>query len=127
MTAEQARALFSCAYDGELDAEPQRAFDAALAADAALARDYAEFRSLLQRAGGTLGEAEPLTGPSPDLLAGVQSRLRARSRGRFYGDKFAERAGGGAASPLRVVVIMLALVAVAWLAYGYLQGIELLR
>lgn len=128
MTADEARALFSDAYDGELDAEQKAAFDALLASDAALASEYAAFCKLLGSMASELdAAAAPTEAPAPDLLPGVQRRLRARSRGRFYADRFAERTGSGVANPLLVAAILLALVAVAWLAYAYLQGIELLH
>lgn len=120
MTADEVRELFSAAYDGELDAQQKPAFEAALARDAELAGEYAAFRAMLEGA-----RNDPAETPAPDLLPGVQRRLRARSRGRFYSDKFAERAGIGLWNPLLFAVAMVAVVALAWLAYSYLQGIEL--
>ncbi|HKU44448.1 MAG TPA: hypothetical protein VJR89_40085 [Polyangiales bacterium] len=120
MTSEQARELFSAAYDAELDAPTREAFDSALASDAALAAEYAEFRSLLEAAAEEPGPAAH----APDLLPGIQRRLRARSRGRYYGDRFAERAGLGARSPLLLAAIMLVLAGLAWLALRVVQGIS---
>jgi anti-sigma factor RsiW len=119
MTSQEARELFSAAYDAELDAGTQQAFESALAGDIALAAEYAEFRALLQAAAE---EPEPTV--APDLLPGVQRRLRARSRGRYYGDRFAERAGLGARSPLLLAAVMLVLAALAWLALRVVQGIS---
>lgn len=119
MTSQEARELFSAAYDAELDPPTQAAFDAALAADAALATEYAEFRTLLTAA----AQDSTPPGPTPDLLPGVQRRLRARSRGRFYRDRFSERAGLGVRSPLIVVVIMLGLGGLLWLAWRFVQTI----
>ena len=119
MTSQEARELFSAAYDSELDPGTQAAFDSALAADAALATEYAEFRTLLTAA----AEDSTPPGPTPDLLPGVQRRLRARSRGRFYRDRFSERAGLGARSPLVVVIVMLVLGALAWLAWRLVHSI----
>jgi hypothetical protein len=118
MTSQEARDLFSAAYDTELDAEAQRAFDLALATDTILASEYAEFRSLL-----TAAAQDVEVTSTPDLLPGVQRRLRARSRGRFYRDRFSERAGLGARSPLIVAGVMVLLAALVWLALRVVQAI----
>ncbi len=49
--------------------------------DAQAALDEADVRDLLRSA-----LAPPPSGPPPDLLRGVQRKLRRRSRGKFYGD-----------------------------------------
>ncbi len=121
MTSEQARELFSAAHDGELPAAEKQAFDAALVADAQLAQQYTAFRATLGAAQRSL--AEPAA--PRDLLPGVQRRLRARSRGRFYADKFAERAGRGWFNPFTLALATGLLVALAWLAFSYLQGADL--
>jgi anti-sigma factor RsiW len=120
MTPDEARDAFSAAYDAQLDAEAQQAFDAALARDASLAAEYAEFRSLLQAAG-----FDVVSGPVPDLLPGVQRRLRARSRGRFYADRFAERAGLGFRNPISVLVAMLLIGGLAWAALRLVTAIQM--
>ena len=51
MNADEAQELFSEAYEGELSEERQREFQAALAADAELAAEYASFESALVAAG----------------------------------------------------------------------------
>lgn len=88
---EQQRALLQRALDGELDAEERALLQQALSADPTLA---AEFEALqrLKQATAELSEAVP----SVDVLAGVQAKLRARSGGRFYRDRFAETQGRGA-------------------------------
>ena len=86
LTAEQARARFDAALDGELDADERARFDAALADDAELRAEYERHRSVLA-ATKLLGEQVP----SVDLLSSVQHKLRARSGGRFYRDRFSER------------------------------------
>jgi anti-sigma-K factor RskA len=118
MTSQEARELFSAAYDTELDAEAARGFEQALANDANLASEYAEFRSLLAAAAEDVEVAK-----APDLLPGVQHRLRTRSRGRFYRDRFSERAGLGARSPLIVAGVMMLLAALVWLALRVVQAI----
>jgi hypothetical protein len=118
VTATEARELFSAAFERELDAGQQQAFEAALRTDVQLAREYHAFTAMLQLArGGVQQEAEP---PAPDLLPGVQRRLRARSRGRFYADRFSERLGSGLLQPLPLALIMLGLLVLAWIALGAL-------
>lgn len=113
MTPEQVRSCFDAALDDELDAGERAAFEAALAADAALREEYARHRDVVE-ATRRLGSE----GPAVDLLAGVQEKLRARSGGKFYRDRFAEQRGRSAsigwmlgASATLVVVVAL------WLAY----------
>lgn len=120
MTAEQIRESFSAALDGELDAEAQRAFDAALSADAALAAEYRAFAQFYAEL-RTIGNENPPESPVPDLLPGVQRRLRSGSRGRYYRDRFAERLGSGWPPTLVIGVVMLALVALTWIG---LQAFE---
>jgi hypothetical protein len=118
MTSQEARELFSAAYDRELESAAEEAFERALANDAALAGEYAEFRSLLEAAAEDIEVAA-----IPDLLPGVQRRLRVRSRGRFYRDRFSERAGLGARSPLIVAGAMMLIAALAWLALRVVQAL----
>ncbi len=117
MSSEEAREHFSAVYDGELGDEEQKAFDAALAADAELQGEWREFRDLLNEAHAL---DEELDDEGPDLLSGVQNKIRARSRGRFYKDRFAETPGGGLL-PILMAGVMLLLVAVAWLMLHYVQ------
>lgn len=112
MTSQEARDLFSAAYDSELAPDAQREFETALAHDAVLASEYEEFRTLLQAA----ADDDVVIATTPDLLPGVQRRLRARSRGRFYRDRFSERAGLGAKSPLLIAGVMIAIGVLVWLA-----------
>lgn len=88
MDAETARALFERALDGELDAATFAEFDAVLRADGALKAEYEELEAL-RKATRALSE-EPIR---VDLLSGVQHKLRARSGGKFYRDRFAEQRG----------------------------------
>jgi anti-sigma factor RsiW len=124
MTSEQARELFSAALDGELDAGEREAFDRALHDDAALAQEYTAFRATFEHARAATAPArEPDAAPTPDLLPGVQRRLRQRSRGRFYGDRFSERLGRGLTQPLLLALIMVALLALAWFGLGLFEGV----
>ena len=131
MTPAEARELFSAAFERELDATQQQAFETALATDGQLAREYQAFTAMLQlaRGGVVVGEGAARIGarvdtapdaPAPDLLPGVQQRLRARSRGRFYADRFSERLGSGLLQPLPLALIMLGLLALAWVALSAL-------
>jgi len=85
-TSEQARARFDEVLDGELSDSERARFDAALAADPELSAEFERLRAVLV-ATKQLG-TEPV---AVDLLSGVQHKLRARSGGRFYRDRFAER------------------------------------
>src|SRR5688572_3777510 len=121
MNAEDAEALFSAAYDAELSPDERREFERALSADAALAQRYREFCQTIQ----TLKLAEE-TVPAPDLLAGVQRRLRMKSGGRFYRDRFAERAGGGR-QQLFILIWASALVLVTlWAVFAYFSDAQTL-
>lgn len=110
MSPEEARDRFSEAFEGDLDEEAREAFDAALAADEDLEADYRDFVETFQLV-GRLGETDE---EPPDLLHGVQERLRRRSRGRYYRDRFAKRAGPGWMMPVLVAVAALLVLAVAW-------------
>ena len=120
MTPDQAEALFSVAYDHQLDADEQRAFDAALANDAALADKYAEFCSTL----ATLKASDAQDVHTPDLLAGVQRKLRIKSGGRFYADRFSERAGWASRQLFGVLLMAAILLALVWLAFGAFYSVH---
>lgn len=93
MTPEEAEETFSAAYDGLLDESTQRAFEATLAEHPELAEQYAEFCRTLSALKDLHADSDI---PAPDLLGGVQRRLRDKSGGRYYVDRFAERSGWGA-------------------------------
>ena len=109
---DDVRALFDLAYDGELSGEEREAFDKALSERPELRAEYERFREVMQ-ATAALSNA-----PEIDLLSGVQQRLRARSGGRFYRDRFAELRGrGGALSwVIGLAILATALVAI-WLLW----------
>ncbi len=118
MKEEEIRDLFSEAYDEELDSERQQAFDAALAAHPALAREYAEFVELFDRTHAMdTGGAAP-----PNLLLGVQRKLRERSRGRYYRDVFAEKQKQTIGwLPMLVAFVIIFLTALAYFGLHYVQ------
>lgn len=109
MNAQEARDLFSAALENELPAEQRSAFEAALAREPELAAEYAAFVATVTRV-----RSEGELPAAPDLLPRVQRRLRARSRGRFYADRYAERLGSGLLQPLPLALAMLMLIGLAW-------------
>jgi anti-sigma factor RsiW len=121
MTADEARELFSAAYEGELDDATKAELEAALKADPALHADYEAFRNVLYAASRDLGN------DGPDLLSGVQKKLRARSKGRFYGDRFAERGVGNKTSALLLPVIMVVVLTLAWLALQMVSSLQVVQ
>ncbi len=118
MTSAQAREHMNAALDGELAADAQTAFERALAADADLREEYEDLSRLLADT-RSLGAKPALA--SVDLLAGVQQRLRERSGGKFYRDRFAEARGQKRGPTYQTWMLALALIVViavgAWLAF----------
>jgi hypothetical protein len=126
MTREEARDLFSAAWDGELG-EVRSAFEALLAADAELRAEYEDFTRVLRETQSLMQGGSPLASdsePAPDVLAGVQRKLRARSGGRFYRDRFSERATRGVSWPLLLAGAMLVLLAVTYLAIAWTNVVD---
>jgi len=117
MTPDQARARFDAARDGELDAEQREAFEDALAGDDALREEYARHRALFDAA-SNLREA-----PAVDLLAGVQDKLRARSGGKFYRDRFSRRSGQQSESLRALIVLSACLIVATLLWFAYQAGL----
>lgn len=115
MTRDEARERFSRAVDGELSEEERKDFEASLAADPDLGVEYQRFRETV-RGTRALGSVRP---PRVDLVAGVQRKLRTRSRGRYYRDRFATYPGRRWA-PLTMTILALVLLGVAWLMTGWL-------
>ena len=121
LSTEDAEVLFSAAYDRELDADEQRAFDAALAEHPELAQRYRVFCQTLE----TLKGSDPAkTVPTPDLLRGVQRRLRKRSGGRFYADRFSERSGWGMRQLLWSLMLSAALLLLCWFVFLLWRGVS---
>ena len=111
MNSEEARGHFDAVLDGDLSPEEHAAFEAALAEDAALREAFTRYRRLLE-ATRALGRDVPQV----DLLPGVQDKLRARSGGRFYRDRFAARRGLHVGWMLGACAALVVLVAL-WLAH----------
>jgi len=163
VTGDEARELFSEAFEGELDEARQAAFEEAVAADPVLRAEWEEFRALLEETralglGVLRGEAmrgaerggaerggeetadedddldlddpealrEFLEGPepvdAPDLLGGVQRKIRERSRGRYYRDRFAERQRPKIGwRPLILAMLMVLVLGIAWAGLHYVE------
>jgi anti-sigma factor RsiW len=121
MTSAEARELFSAAADGELDDARAAELREALAADPQLQRDFAAFEATL----ALMHERADDVGDTPDLLTGVQERLRARSRGRYYGDRFARRRRPGLAWPLLLGVAMLGVLGLLWFCVHMIESAQL--
>jgi anti-sigma factor RsiW len=118
MSADDARELFSEAYDSELDEDGRAAFDAALAADEDLAEEYAEFAEVIDgtHAMHTGGAA------APDLLKGIQRKIRDRSGGRFFRDRFAAKKQIGVAwITLLLAAVMFLVAGAAYFGLYYVQ------
>jgi anti-sigma factor RsiW len=113
VSPDDARERFSEAFEGELDGADREAFDAALATDAELRAEYEDFVETI----GLMGRmAEADAESAPDLVAGVQERIRRRSRGRYYRDRFAQRAGASWVLGLLTAMTIALTLAVAWYA-----------
>jgi anti-sigma factor RsiW len=121
MTPDEARDLFPEALDDALTAAQRAAFDAALAADPELKAEYQELRDVLGEA-AAIAEADEAVAPSVDLLRGVQTKLRKRSRGRYYRDRFSRDVGRGAQMwPLVAASVMLIVLGTAWYILHFAQ------
>lgn len=123
MTSDEARDLFGDVVEGTLDPAKKDAFEAALAGDPELREELDAYRAVI---GGAqrIAERDADLRPSVDLLHGVQTRLRRRSRGRYYRDRFASSAGARAGLPILVAVLVAVLIATAWVATQSMIVIE---
>ena len=108
---DEARARFDAALDDELSSAERAAFEAALSENEALRSEFERHRAVVQAA-SELGRVSQV-----DLLAGVQHKLRARSAGRFYRDRFAERSGRGPLPWLLALATIVVLIVALWFAY----------
>jgi len=117
VTSDEARELFSAAYDAQLTPDEQQAFDRLLEAAPELAREYAEFCA-------TLAAVRTDAPAPPDLLIGVQTRLRNASGGRYYKDRFAQRSGVARLPPWLVMIALSVLLSLAWLGFRLLHVIQ---
>ena len=84
MDSNEARDLFSEAYEGDLDGERNEAFEQALEGDADLKAEYDDFVATLQMV-HDLGKADDGL-PPPDLLRGVHLFLFVKVREKWSED-----------------------------------------
>lgn len=114
MNSNEARDLFSEAFEGDLDEERRGAFDQALADDDELSAEYEDFVETFQMMGRL---AAPESVQAPNLLPRIQERIRRRSGGRYYRDRFAKRTTGpGFMMPLIAAIAVLVVLGIAWYA-----------
>lgn len=112
LSPDAARALFQRALDDDLSADERAELEHALAADAQLAEELTALRKVMA-ATSALASATPQV----DLLSSVQHKLRTRSGGRFYRDRFAEKQGQKSALTWVLGATFLVLLAtVLWLS-----------
>lgn len=112
MTSDEARACFDQAIDFELSEDEQAAFEQALDEDPLLLAEFMRHREVLEQArtvGRDVGRV--------DVLRGVQDKLRVRSGGRFYRDRFASRRSGVSSWLMVVASTGLVLFVLGWLAF----------
>lgn len=113
MTADEARERFSEAYEGELSEKERRAFQAALGSSPALAAEYESFRSTMR----TLGKLATGDDDAPSILPHVQAKLRARSGGKFYRDRFSQTVTKAWLLPVAVMLAIVVMMGLAFLGY----------
>lgn len=112
MTSDQAREHFDAAFEGELSREVELAFEAALAADPSLRDEWETFVATMREVRGlSLHDARA---SASTLAEGVQHKLRVRSRGRFYRDRFASVGRRELLVPVLLAVVAVVVVLVAW-------------
>ena len=116
MTPDEARELFSAAHDGELEAGERGRFDQALEADEALAAEFADFSATIAVTSRLSRDVA-----APDLLPSIQDRIRRRSGGRFYRDRFAQRSGARGLFPMLLTTVILTIVAIVWFMMHHVQ------
>ncbi len=115
MNQDEARACFDRALDGELSQDERRAFDEALAREPSLRDEFSKLEQVVEATRSLAAASPPV-----DLLGGVQTRLRERSGGRFYRDRFSEQSGRGALLMWMLAGASLVLIAAAaWLALDF--------
>lgn len=116
MTPDEAREAFDDAFEGELDQATRAAFDAALATDADLRVEWDAFMQTMRLVRGVGLDVDQATekATAEPLLREVQLKLRTRSRGRFYRDRFSTIRRQELVLPIALAVIACLLLAVAW-------------
>jgi hypothetical protein len=80
------------------------------------AKDDEAVRALLKRTLGAGMSGGPKDEPSPDLLRGVQRKIRQRSKGKFYGDGWST--AQSRVSYVLIALVMLVLAVVVYFVLG---------
>ena len=111
MTDEQVRELFSVALDGDLHGTELEAFQRYLEQHPGLAQEFDAFRATLDQ---THNLSEHVV--VPDLLPGVQRKLRKRG-----GRGMELVRGRGFPTTLTLSLVTLALAGLLWLAFAVMQ------
>lgn len=128
MSADDARERFGDAIDGALPEAEREAFEALLLADAELREEYEGYRAIVRgvsAAAPRLADAEAgLSGEAaPSLVPLVQERIRRRSKGRFFRDRFSSGQAKGAGLTALLLAAALLLLLAVWLM---LDNVEVL-
>lgn len=113
MDSDEARERFGEALDGTLREEERAELDEALARDPVLRAELEAYEATVRRTRALRSEPPPPV----DLVGGVQRKLRRRSGGRFYRDRFASRTPQQMSVSLVAAAVAFGLVIVAWIAY----------
>lgn len=102
--------LFNAYLDDELSDEERQDFDSRLAADPSFAEAWEDFASIMDAVHGLPFEFAP-----DDFVDQVRSRIRTRSRGRFFAEEFLF----STRMPYEVVaMVMIIVMATAYLFMG---------
>jgi anti-sigma factor RsiW len=122
LSSDRARELFSDAFEGTLEEAAREAFEEALERDPVLRKEWESFQAAMKLVARVGASGADL--PAPELLPKVQSKLRRRSRGRYYRDRFAEQAGAKSRLALFLAILLMAFVLVAaWAAIQWMTVI----
>lgn len=114
VSRDEASVLMEASLDDSLSDAQRLRLEGLLQADPSLREELEQLRALRRAASELSRDA-----PRVDVLAGVQSKLRARSGGRFYRDQFAQSRGrrSGLTWFLSASVLLLTL-CLLWLILG---------
>ncbi|MBL8603804.1 MAG: zf-HC2 domain-containing protein [Myxococcales bacterium] len=114
---ETVRDLFSAYHDHELGRDEAEAVRAYLEANPELAGEYRAFCKMIDALGAMADGARSASGAHTaapraevDLLAGVQSKLSRRSRGKFYNDRWSRNVG---IVPLELIAVLVLIALIA--------------
>lgn len=110
-------ALFVAYLEGDLESDRRENFERDLESDDALREEFESFSHVVEAT-----QSIPIEFAPDDFVDGVQRRIRARSRGRFFSDNFLY----SRRMPYEAIaVVMIAVMAAAWLLMGTPKDSEL--